>query len=625
MPIDERMVAWDKPEIDDRMVSWDKKKPKETYDVSSPVASMMNIAQSLTFGFGDEIAGAMGADKEKYRNTVDQFKEDYPWSAGIGSVSGSMLLPFGLGRVGGGGLAAQMGTAATTGFAAGALQGAGDAKTAEDMPNDASRNAIIGGVAAPLMLGIAKPVGSIMGALGSKIPFVGDDIANAMARRRIATAFERDSVDANQVGRNMADMNAEARFADGAGENTRTMLDLNATLPGKTQNDLEGVIRNRIATRPERMDDAVYAVNNGMGRSKDVVKALTEQQRAVATPLYQKAHAQMVDADQELIDLLNAAKSVGAFGEAKVISTAERNKFTLDNLSAGTSQKKIDPLTNVETTITTPASKMSIRDLDYVKRGLDAKIEANMDEFGKLNSKGRAFLSLKNDLLSKVDALSPDFSAARQAFAGPEALKTATARGKMFWNEKADRLDDIVTGMTQSEQDAFRVGAGEALREMVGSQPGQNKLLDVWKNRVTREKLQALLGSDVKYSEVEKLLKTEMTLKRLEGLGRGSQTAKRLFAESDQAEGLAQDAAALGASVAKGSPFGVLSAIRSGANRIGTPEPVRDAIGKILLKQYSTPEIKALMEAQEAIRRIRSLGATGSGVAAGKGTSGLLD
>lgn len=593
-------------------------KTAEPYDVPAGVKSLMNVGQGITFGFGDEIAGALGADKAKYRATLDQFKSEYPKSALLGQLSGSMLVPGGAGK-----LAAQAPwlTAATVGGVGGALQSAGDSENTANMIPDASKGLLTGAVAGPMLLGATKGTGSVFSALAPHIPFVSPE---SFARRQIVRGFERDNTTAEQVGAKMAELGPEARIADSAGESTRSMLNLNSYLPGKTANNLEELIRNRIANRPDRMDSVVDSVSNGMGRAKSLVNALTDQQRKIATPLYQKAHSQSIPADDDLISMLDAAKRLGAFGEAKTIATAERSPFTLDGMTSGQTTSSTNTLTNQVTTKTTGPSSLAIKDLDYVKRGLDSLIESNTNEFGKLNSKGVAFLKLKNELLAKVDALSPDFAAARQAFAGPESLKSAVNKGRAFWNEKADRLEDVVSGMTDSERQAFQVGAAEQLREMVGNQTGQNKLLNMWKDKNTREKLQALLGNDVKYSEVEKMISNEATLKRLEGLGpnRNSKTAQVEALGEDQSAQYLTDAAQL----AKGNIAGpVTKFITQNASRLRTPEPVRDAIGSILMRQYAPPEIKALMDAEEAVRKARATAAAASGVVGSKATPGLLD
>lgn len=579
------------------------------YDIPAGLKSLMNVGQGVSFGFGDEIAGALGADKNRYRATLEDFQNEYPKSAMLGGISGSMLLPFGLGRLS----TTPLQTAAVTGAISGALQGAGDAPTMDDVQKDAARAGGIGLAFGPLAFGMTKPVGGAMSALMTKAPIVGDDFAKSLARNRVVQSFGRDSIDVAGVESNLARLGGEARIADAAGENTRGLLDLNANLPGKTKDRLESLIRNRIATRPERMDDMVYSVNDGYGRAGNLESALTKQQQATSAPLYRQAHAMDVTPSPQLVNDLEAARKLGAFSEAekRALANPEIGPFTLS-----ASQQKLGE------------GRISVRDLDHIKQGIDSLIEGQTDSVtGKVTAYGRDLLKLKQRIVSEVDSATTDpqtgisiYKAARDAYAGPASLKNAINKGRSFWNESAESLSAQMSGMSESEKQAFRVGAAEALRTMSGSQTGQNRLLNMWKDRNTREKMQELLGSDVKFSEVQKLLSGEETLRRLEGLGpsRNSRTFSREAASDDQSLAIAQDALS---SAATGSMRPLMQAAAKNWGRLTTPEPVRDAIGEILMKQYAPAEMKALMEAQEVMRRHQKTISSLSGVAAGKTSS----
>lgn len=579
-----------------------KGKPKP-YEVEPAVASLMNIGQAVSFGFGDELLSYAGVDKERYRATVDKFREDYPKSSMLGTLSGSALLPFGVGR-----LATQSPwmAAAATGGVAGLLQGVGDSPTMERAVPEASQQAMFGMAAGPMLLGASKPIGSIASSVASRLPFVGNDISKFLARNRVADAFSRDSTDAKSVENTMAILGREARIADAAGENTRTLLDLNANLPGTTQNKLEQAIRERIASRPDRMDRMVYAVNDGVGRAGALTEALTRQQKGVASPLYKEAFNKSVEPTPSLIRDLEAARKLGAFSEAHKRSLANPGDFGPFSL---------DPAQQV-----LGNGKIGINDIDHIKQGLDALIEGQINAYGKTTGYGRDLIGLKNRILSEVDNVVPVYKDARNEFAGPAALKSAIEKGRKFWSDNAETLGVKLDRMTKSEQDAFRVGAAEALREKVGAQQGQTQLLNIRKDRTIREKLKQLLGDDVKYSEVEQLLQSENVLARLEKLGirRNSSTFSREAAAEDQGLQIAEDVTNFGINAKTGNIPGLLSQGKRVMHRTSTPESVRNAIGDILLQRYQTDEIRALMEAQKRLWELRKIGSTGAGIAGGK-------
>lgn len=579
-------------------------KAKPYDSLPAGIKSVMNMGQALTFGFGDEILGGLGlVDKDRYRATVDQFRQEYPGSAMLGSLSASALLPLGAGKMA---VNAPWTTAATVGGATGMLQGAGDAPTRKEALPDAVKGGAFGMVAGPAILGMAKPIGSVASALASKVPFVGDDLTKLLARNRVVDSFARDSADAKAVEQQMLHLGGEARIADAAGENTRTLLDLNANLPGTTQDKLERVIRSRIASRPDRLDQVVDAVSGGVGRAKSLTDALTAQQKGVASPLYKRAFGQSVEPSPQLIRDLEAARKLGAFGEAQKRSLANPSEYGPFSL---------DPAQQV-----LGGGKIGVNDIDHIKHGLDGLIDGQINALGKTSGYGRDLIALKNRILGEVDKLVPDYGAARNAFAGPASLKTAIEKGRKFWGENAESLSSSLSGMTKSEQDAFRVGAAEALREKVGAQSGQTQLLNIWKDRTMREKLSALLGDDVKYSQVEKILNSESELKRLEALGvsRNSRTFSREAAAEDQGMQIARDAFSMGVNAKTGNIPGLLMQGKSLAGRISTPENVRNAIGDILLQRYQPAELKALIEAQKKLFELRAATAAGFGSVAGR-------
>lgn len=586
------------------------------YDVPSWKASLMNVGQAMSFGFGDEIAAKFGADKGRYNATVEKFRKDYPEAALVGSLSGGLAVPLGVGSLA---VRAPYQAAAITGAGVGALQGAGDAPTMESAPRDAIMGSATGMLGGLGILGTMNVGGNLAGALLPKVPGLRDMVAENIARRRVAHAFERDQIPLNTVDQQMQELGAEARLADVGGQSVRTQLDLQANMPGQTAQQLETVIRNRIAQRPDRMDDIVYRVSRGMGRAKSLTEALEAQQRATAGPLYQQAHSMDIAPSPTLINALEAAKKLGAFAEAEKRSLANPSNgpFTL-----GASQQALG------------GGRIAIRDIDHIKRGIDSLIDKETDQVtGKVTGYGRDLVALKNRLLSEADAatINPQtgesiFRAARQAFAGPEALKTAITRGKAFWHEEAGRLEDIVQGMSPSELQAFHVGAAEALRTKFGGQSGQTQFLNAWKDRNVREKLQAVLGDDVTYQDVMRVIRSEETLKRLEGLGpgRNSRTASRLAAGEDQEAQIAADIINTGIAAKTGGilPLAAKGLSKLASGNLVTTEPVRDAIGNILLRQYAPAEIQALIRAQEAMRRAQGMAAGASGTVAGQSGMG---
>lgn len=595
---------------------------KKPYDVPPGVASAMNVGQGLTFGFGDELAGLVGLDKERYRATVDQFRKDYPGSALLGTVSSS-LLPSGVaGKLAGGGAKglqflrdmSPWGAAATTGAFNGVLQAAGDAPTLGEVPKEASTGMLLGMVGGPAMMGGGKVLGAAAGAgfkaAASRIPGLSDTLIPILARNRVVTALGRDKIDAEAVPGLLSDLGPEARIAD-LGAGTRGLLDVNATLPGETKNAVEQVIRSRIAGRPERLDPIVDSVSGGQGRAGQVWQTWQAQKERAAAPLYTRLYSTDVPTTPELRSMLEAANTLGAFREGSTIATARQMPFTLDPMQ----------------------QNVAMRDLDNVKRGMDQLIQKETRPDGTLTPRGTAYLELQRKYVGTLDSLTADpnqggasiYKQARDAYAGPAAMQDALSRGRRFLGMDAEGLGITMDGLSSAERDAFRVGAAEALRTKFGTQSGQTEMLNAWKNRNIRERLQTLFDNPAKLNDALHLLDNEAVLKKLETVGQGSQTASRLQAAEDQTQGVAKDLLDLGVKAKTGGLSSLLGSVGRYSAQLGTPEPVRDAIGRILLGGATPAEHAALIKAQQAARARGVTGGLLSGESGAPVARGLLD
>jgi len=615
--IDPRMVKWDapeeKPSIDSRMVKWDdepaakpKAKPYQTLGGNPLLPSLMSIGQGATFGWGDDILGKLGAvDPERYRATVEAHNAEYPLSSLAGNIGGGMLVPFGAGAAAG---ASPLMTAMTAGAMGTAAQMSGDAKDGEGM-QEGGKGALLGMALGPLALGGMKSVGSIGDAVlgqASKLPIVGNSIASKLALRRVAEAFSRDEMD--DAGKGLASLGSEARLADAGGKSVRSTLDLNAVMPGKTGNLLQQVIEQRVKGRTERLGEVADIAQGGYGKAVEVLDSLLAQKQSAAAPLYEKVHKMVVKPTAALQDQIDAAIKLGAGKRAEELATANRSTYSLD----GTQQN------------------VSMRDLDHLKQGIDDMIAKNTAPDGKMNNLARSLNGLRTDMLKQADFLTGDaYKGARNAFAGPAALEDSLNAGIRFMYQDGVKLERSLASLSDSEREAFKIGAAQAVRTLSGTQGGATTLINATKgkNDNLAQKLRLMYGDDVNYDKAMKLLEREGKLKELEGLGSGSQTANRLFAAQDQDEKLAADGMA---SLMTGSNAGLLGMAKSlftgdtvRNSAFGMAEPVRNEIGKLLLKKYSPSDVKAINEAMLALKAREAGGAALIGANAGK-TPGLL-
>lgn len=621
-----------------------------------PIRVMGTNLNGLTFGFGDELmGGVMGAYKtvtgqgpqsfaENYRNSrdyvrgvLDQYKQDYPVSSTVAGVSAAVptILANPLGKAAtstistvspragafmrgatGSGFGANAARSAITGAGYGALAGAGDSKgtTFGDIATDAALGGVTGAAIAPVLLGTTNILGATAGNVVQRVSrssaddYASQKVAEALARDAQGSVFQSgQSNPANRSIVRLQKLGPEARVVDAGGQNTRQLLDTLSTLPGQTKNAAEIAIHSRQAGRGARLvdaaDDALRTRGAGYQQTLDALDAARKQ---AAAPLYRQLEGHAVTVDDDVAKLLG--KTMGIHSEAQ----------KLYRLQTGQSVN----LADIKKGDTIPFSM-----LDTLKQSLyDAADTAKRQGSNKM---GAALDDVRVQLTNKLDDLSPKdgtsgqsiYKLARDAYAGPSQLLGSAELGRKAMRDDVFDVASAVKSMSQSELEAFRVGALQALREKAGTQGGQANLLKMWMEPATQQRLKVIFGND--YRTFAANVAKEARMKGLETVGRGSQTAARQSGLGDLDVAPIADAAQTVASATHGGVASTLSGVANLWNRVSTPEPVRNRMGEILLSQ-GLKGTENLQNLRDLVRRINQEQATravrlgaGSGLASG--------
>lgn len=594
---------------------------------------LMSVVQGPTMGFGDEILGAIGgaydtavkggsfgdnyrANRDYVRGAQSVEQENNPIFSAVtqGMASAPTLLAAPTRLLGIAPAAAKAGVLANTGRAAaagagyGAVGGAGNstAETLGGVALDAGKGAATGAAVG----GVLTPVQAAMGAGGRNVMArLSDTSAAAFAREKLAEAFARDargnlftSGQANpltQSAARLGKLGDEAVLADAGGKNTNQLLDTLATLPGRTKDSVVHVQRQRTAGVADRMrtaaDDALGT--NGQ-RLTATVDDLVRTREAAAGPIYERLRQVNLTPSQELSSIVQAADELGALRVARDIATANRQPFTID-----TARQAGSGLTN-----TAAPPQWNAGQIDLIKQGLDQMLQSSkaIGKDGRLTPFGHSLQRLNTALKGEMDTLTFDqrtgeslYAAARNAYAGPSALIDAANAGRMAVTRDEATINGMLQGMGQSEMEAFRVGAFEALRGKLGTQGGQTQILNMWKEPTTREKLQAIFGDERSFREFASAAARENTMKRIQSVGTGSQTAARQAGMGDLDMNALTDIGAAVGNAKTGNVLGALGSARNAWNRVATPERVRDQMGQMLLSRG--PEARQNLNALESL------------------------
>lgn len=589
----------------------------------------MTAAQGPTLGFADEIAGALqapfirqqgeslgdayGRGRDVYRSGVESYQQEQPIGSAV--AQGAASLPLGMLNLGRS-IAPQAGPVLRSigaGGLFGAVAGAGEAKTPEEIAQKALTSgvtsAVLGGTTEGVMKAVRPVAGAVKAQAGRMIPEGLRGLAGGssvdLARRRVAQAMLRDGSSPDQVAARMAKLGDDAILAESAGFNTRDLLDTMATLPGRTKNYTEDLIRTRQSQRGGRIADSAQQQLSPTGaRLADSVESLIAKRDADATPLYNQLKTVSITLDDDLKQILDASKKLGAFARAEKISTGLREPFSLQNF-----QKQTD---------------VAMTDLDKVKRGIDDIISSKSatNDRGEINEFGRSVVKLKQDLLKRLDdaTVDPDtgvslYKVTRNAYAGPSALISAAELGRTVLNKPAATIRTLVKDMSDSELESFRVGAYEGLRDLAGTQSGQTRLLNMWGEPATKERLKEIFPSERAYREFASDVAAEARKKEIQSVGRGSQTAGREARMEDVGAETLKDTVNIAAAAKTMDVGSLLNMLSNNMARTSVPEPVRNEIGRILMSRaQSGDDVRILRNVIEKMKKEQDAQAMTSGI-----------
>ena len=440
-------------------------------------------------------------------------------------------------------------------------------------------NMMMGGMLGPVFQGGAKAAGAVGGNIAQR---VSESSAAEAAKLKLAEVLSKSGVGSlfepggagnalSQIEAKLSKLGPEATLVDASGQPTKTLLDTLATLPGQTKTLVEQLIRNRQATRPERiMTAADEALGTGGAGYKTTLDALVKQKQTEAAPLYKQIENLSVKVDPELNKLLQAApKAHGGYEEL-----SQLNRQTPIDLS------KIKP-----------GDDIPFDALDKVKQALYDLADKSKGEFGKPTNLSRSYDQLRIDLTNKMDKLSPKdpttnesiYKMARDAFAGPSQLEGAVKAGRTAMKTDEIGVSELTKDMSASELEAFRVGALQSLRDKVGTEAGQTSLLKMWKEPATSGKLKEIFGTD--YRQFAASVAKEARLKEIEQTGRGTKTAQRLLAAGELDTGDVMQAGQAVASASQGNAAPLINTVMNLGKKISTPEQTRNEMAKLLLEK----------------------------------------
>jgi len=596
------------------------------------------VGQGLGFGFGDEAVARVRAKMEgrpyedvlrEERESYQKFAERYPITAiGTELVSGAvptvaaMFVPGTqvASAVGGARMAqaaqklsqvlprfmtGQMGKATAVGAGTGAISGAGTA-TEGERGMGAMTGGATGAVAGPV---VAKGVD--LGVRGGKalknVVSPSTQSVEDRATMKVLEAMSRDEMTPADVRAKMiADqkMGVKPMLMD-VTPSTKTLGEAVVTLPGKGRKTLGTPLEERLEQGRDLVGERT---SRTLAKGQDFTAtedSLVGRLRANANNMYDRAYAHGSVDDTRLLKVLEDETFKDAFREAQRIANKEARAAELRGEDP--SKYVLNDIYNLDAdgNMVSVGKIPDVRTLDYIKRGIDALIDKGYQGKGMAKAEANALKDLRKAYIGVIDENVPEYAAARAKYAGDMEVLDALRLGKdEYLTPKMlpEQARKLVSGMSDAEKDALRIGAAQSILTKIMDAPQQiNAAQRVIGAPATRKRLEALFDNPAEYKVFEAALQREAELFRnAQEVIRNSRTANKKEAIEDlKRSANVLDVAGEAVNVATGSPGTVVGRVLKYLQARSTLDEQTAGEVATMLKSSNLPEVDSVLSRLE--------------------------
>lgn len=546
------------------------------------------LGQGLTAQWGDEIeaglrTGSLSSPRyqsvrDSLRNEQAKFAAEYPktnvaaeLAGGIAPVVGATLATGGAAAPAAAAkLLPSMARGALAGAGYGALSGAGLAQEKQDIPAGAVTGGLVGGVlggavpgAAALGKGLGRASlnaldnairqtaesGGMLGRAAQRAVPAMDDRAARIAKERILKALMDDGLTPEQAASRLAQMQGRgvpAAVVDAGEENVLEALNTSYLVPGPGRRTAAEYARTRVAGTSGRLAEQLEQASGAkLENLNAVVGRIRTERAAPAAQLYREAFANATPLQlDETANTLLTSPFTGdlrkAWGEGLRRAMLDETVFKglpapaplFRTLSREGGEKAVELV-----------RQPTVRDIDFIKRGLDAEIQKAVRlGDGELT---RLLTGTKNTLLRQADDQVPAYRAAREFWAGEEALMGAVERGKRFLRGSEDDFADAVAAMTPDELVMYRRGAANGLAESLRKRDGRVAALNILTDPTAQARLKAIFPDEESFTMLKRVVEDEVKgaapFQRMTRQAQTAQNAMGLAELIDNAGAMAMD------------------------------------------------------------------------------------
>lgn len=472
------------------------------------------------------------------------------------------------------------------GGAYGAIQGAGDAPSADQM----GRQALAGGVLGSALGGIL-PIGInsalAAGKASSQLPRLRDP--GLVATEEVAAAARAAGVSPETIIQRLQTAQASGQpytVADAIGHEGQRKLTAMAKVPGEQRQSIIDFLATRDANMPERVGSQVGREMGAPASAEQSSRALIAKAKAEARPFYDKAENVGPIWNEQIDSFLKEPTMLPIIRHGV---TMQRQESLLGGKPFKPSDYGITGFNEAGDPIMTAVPNM--KTLHAAKVGLDSMIEAQTDKItGAVTNQGRILQGVQKRLLENIDSMNPDYARARQLYAGPRQVETAVRTGQT-WPTTGRGIDNIdeFNRFNQTAQQGARIGYADKVRQQL--EGGDFPRILKEKSLKGQTEIGALAGygptrTPGNFSPLKDFLKREEDMRRTTNKAAGGSSS-------------IENAADIASAPSAGAVFGGLAKDAFTGNLLGAGKTAADIL-KIYGKGQSEAQrvaiTKALME-----------------------------
>ncbi len=432
-----------------------------------------------------------------------------------------------------------LGNLGTTGAAYGAVNAAGAAPSSGDMPSAALGGALTGGTTTAALGGTLGAGGNLLGNLFGHIgaTFRPEAAGEAL----VANKLQQGGADPQALAEKVAAMHTAGQpdytLADAANDQLGGLAGTISRQPGEGRAPARDFLSERQAGNA--LDTGARVRNNqaledflGSEGSLSTEAALSARQKAAAAPLYEAANQDPIEMNDALAKLVPRLQATGAYQDA-----------TRRMAIRGTG----------------PADLSTLEPWQAMKEDLDSTIAARQSSGDRGGARDATML--KNELTAELYRQSPNYQQANAVWKSDADMKDALELGRKTANPSYTReqLTSDFNGLSPGEQNMFRLGAANALKEKLSNQPGTGGLPNaVTSGTALGQKLKIIAPDEDSHALFAQRMQAEADMARTrQAATGGSQTAERLAEDAGSAGDIGKSIK-LGAAVGMGHVRAVL-------------------------------------------------------------------